>query len=323
MTECVPMTVLLRPSKNKRNKGKGRKSKAKGSSSKGSSKTDTNNDIVDDTNKNNVFDKKSDVLDQLLDRLTSNEEVGPCTHGCPSTSIKRSLGSARSFVKELDRQLNEAQNNTRDINKNGGHEQHGISKEEVERLNMLAESEDEVLSVSEKCLVVKWRMQSGTYVLNDIHDQGRTKLLSDPTKRKQVLDILLALGTDYVLTDNYAMATSVAIACLKVELFGCMKGSDKSDEYARGMIDDYERACIKFFYRNANCSCLKEKWNQAKSLPKIGYCGNLECSVIMETKDFLLCHACKITSYCSEECQKIDWSRHRGMCEQWRNRSSI
>ena len=100
------------------------------------------------------------------------------------------------FCERIDRQLNEAQNNTREINKNGGHEQHGISKEEVERLNMLVESEDELLSVSERCLVAKWRMQSGTYVLNDIHDQGRTKLLSD-----------LVAGIGYFISIRYRLCS--------------------------------------------------------------------------------------------------------------------
>jgi hypothetical protein len=44
------------------------------------------------------------------------------------------------------------------------------------------------------------------------------------------------------------------------------------------------------------------------------YCVNDGCEVVGHRKDFKVCPQCKIARYCSDACQKQDWSEHKATC---------
>ncbi len=46
------------------------------------------------------------------------------------------------------------------------------------------------------------------------------------------------------------------------------------------------------------------------------YCCNDGCEVVGHQKDFKVCPRCKIARYCSDACQKQDWTAggHKGTC---------
>ena len=44
------------------------------------------------------------------------------------------------------------------------------------------------------------------------------------------------------------------------------------------------------------------------------YCVNDGCEVVGHRKDFKVCPRCKIARYCSDACQKQDWSEHKATC---------
>jgi hypothetical protein len=44
------------------------------------------------------------------------------------------------------------------------------------------------------------------------------------------------------------------------------------------------------------------------------YCVNDGCEVVGHLKDFKVCPRCKIARYCSDTCQKQDWSEHKATC---------
>jgi hypothetical protein len=46
------------------------------------------------------------------------------------------------------------------------------------------------------------------------------------------------------------------------------------------------------------------------------YCCNEGCEYVGRLKDFKVCPQCKITRYCSDACQKVDWNAggHKATC---------
>lgn len=49
--------------------------------------------------------------------------------------------------------------------------------------------------------------------------------------------------------------------------------------------------------------------------PRIGW-GD-DCSTCKKTGKLFLCEICEKESYCSKECQKEDWSRHKEWCDKF------
>eukprot|EP00984_Skeletonema_dohrnii_P037658 scaffold39938_cov250-Skeletonema_dohrnii-CCMP3373.AAC.2 len=76
---------------------------------------------------------------------------------------------------------------------------------------------------------------------------------------------------------------------------------------------------VKFYRKRIPCSCLDEKYQEVKSITKIGFCDRPECSFLygqLERKKTMYCSRCRITTYCSRKCQEVDWKRHSALCDQ-------
>jgi hypothetical protein len=71
-----------------------------------------------------------------------------------------------------------------------------------------------------------------------------------------------------------------------------------------------ERDILKFYCKRLSCSCLKEKYKQArKTLPKMGRC--YHCHKCFERESLMTCSLCKVPLYCSRQCQVAHWPKHR------------
>lgn len=76
---------------------------------------------------------------------------------------------------------------------------------------------------------------------------------------------------------------------------------------------DYDT--IRFCAKHIPCKCLKAIYARIKSEPRLVTC-NI-CMVTKERKDFYLCGNCRYIHYCSVECQRADFPRHRELCFQY------
>ena len=76
---------------------------------------------------------------------------------------------------------------------------------------------------------------------------------------------------------------------------------------------DYDT--IRFCAKHIPCKCLKTIYARVKSEPRLVTC-NI-CMVTKERKDFYLCGNCRYIHYCSVECQRADFPRHRELCFQY------
>ena len=76
-----------------------------------------------------------------------------------------------------------------------------------------------------------------------------------------------------------------------------------------------DHTLIKYYRKRIPCSCLDEKYKEVKSVKKMGWCCNPNCSVRkIERRKMFCCTQCGEVNYCSIECQKEDWKDHRGWC---------
>ena len=82
-----------------------------------------------------------------------------------------------------------------------------------------------------------------------------------------------------------------------------------------GIVDDHP--LVRFFQKRIPCTCLDEKYDEVKSITKMSICHNPSCIHPHRTatrSKMLYCAQCRQANYCSRECQKSDWKRHKKWC---------
>ena len=73
---------------------------------------------------------------------------------------------------------------------------------------------------------------------------------------------------------------------------------------------------VKYLKKNIPCNCLDKKYEEVKSIAKMGVCRNEKCSLPMvERSKMLYCTRCRDANYCSSECQKAQWPLHKKLCD--------
>eukprot|EP00985_Skeletonema_marinoi_P000619 scaffold224_cov108-Skeletonema_marinoi.AAC.17 len=82
--------------------------------------------------------------------------------------------------------------------------------------------------------------------------------------------------------------------------------------------DADDHTLVQYFRKRIPCACLQEKYTEVKSIKKMGWCYNTKCSLPgrkVQRSKMLYCTRCCDANYCSIECQKADWKRHRSDCD--------
>jgi hypothetical protein len=76
---------------------------------------------------------------------------------------------------------------------------------------------------------------------------------------------------------------------------------------------------VNYFRKRIPCKCLDKKYKEVKSVIKMGLCFNPACSLpdrqVERKKMFRCTGGCSNTYYCSYECQKSHWKRHKEECK--------
>ena len=129
-----------------------------------------------------------------------------------------------------------------------------------------------------------------------------------------VKSYLIALGTNYIIKGKRChIEMAATIAFLHNTLLSVNNIDDqKRLMRRRDLFQGDERDVIRYFYRRAMCSCLKDTWKRVKAGPKTGWC--YRCYERKERKDLMVCGACRVSQYCSKRCQGEDWPRHQAKC---------
>jgi len=151
------------------------------------------------------------------------------------------------------------------------------------------------------------------------HDQHR-EVWENETKRKTVINILSGLGTALFLGDAICTAMDIARVIIMLENYDgadnfCSITQNPSvNEQVLSISAGEEIDIIHFYKQRIPCSCLDEKCSHYEQFQKRGSrCA--KCNQKKYYKDLLTCAGCKIVQYCSRECQKLDWPRHKVACK--------
>jgi hypothetical protein len=111
-------------------------------------------------------------------------------------------------------------------------------------------------------------------------------------------------------------ATGVAMSAADME------GHDVSPEVLKSVVHWVRKACVTGLPGQPNPLVILEEFRR-RAVEGVPYCDNDGCEVVGHQKDFKVCPRCKIARYCSDACQKQDWSEHKATCGTYASLCSI
>jgi hypothetical protein len=149
------------------------------------------------------------------------------------------------------------------------------------------------------------------------------EVLYDPSKMKHVVSYFIFMGTKGILNGNVENARAFAsTACYFEEHIAvylhktkALRDLAKALELRKGD----EHTLVKYLRKSIPCKCLDEKYEEVKSITKMGFCWNPQCSIpdrMVVRKSMLYCTRCRQVNYCSAECQKAHWPKHKEFCDE-------
>jgi len=143
----------------------------------------------------------------------------------------------------------------------------------------------------------------------------------DSAKMEIAISFLLCTGTQYFLVGNYGCARYHATYARYLEQRIAV-GLDQTQAIMNWpkLFEIYKsdvHTLVKFFRKRIPCSCLDEKYEEVKSITKIGVCYNIKCPIPygeVERSKTMYCSRCRCVTYCSHGCQKAHWAQHKPVC---------
>lgn len=148
-----------------------------------------------------------------------------------------------------------------------------------------------------------------------------------PEKMKFVVSHLVTCGTSKVLegqmqtASKHASLASYFEQYLEVDFLNTRRYPSWSKIRELYAADDH--TLVSFLKRRTPCSCLDVKYEQVKSISKIGLCSNPKCPLpggITKRSDTKSCSRCRCANYCSEACQQAAWPDHKRDCNFYADR---
>ena len=148
--------------------------------------------------------------------------------------------------------------------------------------------------------------------------QEHREVWDNENYRQMVINIFIAIGTNSTLSNESPMNIAYAIVALEnydsIGGLGSVLGNLASSKTMMRDIDGSRRDMLKFFRKRTSCKCLKAMNLEArKTLPKLGVC--YHCKERKERALLMVCSRCRMSQYCSRECQVAHWPAHKGYCE--------
>ena len=143
------------------------------------------------------------------------------------------------------------------------------------------------------------------------------EVFDSPSMMKWAISFYHSRGTQDVIDGNMKRAQHAAICAELLDWY--VRFDDLSDSKLHDMLQANDKAIYSYFRKRSSCSCLdeKDKRKQYKGVKKTGVCCNDQCPLpgrVVERSSLLYCTGCKITHYCSAECQKVNWKCHKNHC---------
>ena len=143
--------------------------------------------------------------------------------------------------------------------------------------------------------------------------------------RKMAKSFLIRIGVNRMICHDFTEAVDIAIAILGLENYDgryesiilsravATKRRDLLTELALGG-GRCGRDTLKFYRKRMDCKCLKDVHLQArKTIQKMARC--FHCDEMKQRSLMRVCSRCRISEYCSRECQVANWCDHKPICD--------
>jgi hypothetical protein len=151
-------------------------------------------------------------------------------------------------------------------------------------------------------------------------------VINDATKLKGVISCLVAHSVQNILDGDGTpnRLETASLACYFEQYIEVMI-EETQTLFNMSRIAELQWAdintLVNYLRKRIPCKCLDKKYKEVKSIIKMGLCGNPACSLpdrqVERKKMFKCTGGCSGTYYCSYECQKADWKRHKEKCKRW------
>ena len=148
--------------------------------------------------------------------------------------------------------------------------------------------------------------------------QRHPEVQNDDVYRKMAADILIRIGSNWLIKDNDRFGTNIPSGIMVLENYGKTRdylstvysrdiGAKRRDISSR-------RDLLKFYRKRITCSCLKKMHLEArKTQLKVGECKH--CGEVKERRLLMVCSRCMVDQYCSKECQVAAYPGHQKYCD--------
>ena len=153
-------------------------------------------------------------------------------------------------------------------------------------------------------------------------------VLEEESERSLVTDLLLRFLRNVFVHDfaiqgekwfhnRASNETAISTMINTLELLGKYSNRNVVDRRAckigNKLTGGNRRDLVKFVAKRLSCTCLKELHRAAREkVAKMGVC--LGCQKQCPRSQLFVCTGCMIAEYCSNMCQKADWSLHKRQC---------
>ena len=146
----------------------------------------------------------------------------------------------------------------------------------------------------------------------------------NPDMLQLVISHFLAEGMNMLLGGKDGLARQSAAYAKFFEQWRAVKcGAIGDFRSQHGKIEELssdscdEHTVVSFFKKRIPCKCLNRRYNNVKSIPKLGICNYQGCLLPdrkTERSKLMHCERCRAVYYCSIECQKLAWPSHKEFC---------
>ena len=145
---------------------------------------------------------------------------------------------------------------------------------------------------------------------------------NDLAQLRQIVQFCVSNGTQCILDEAEDDARRMSVCayfieqCIKLEFF-----SQSTIQIYRvlELIKCDLHTLVSFFRKRIPCKCLDKKYEEVKTVTKMGICSNQDCSLPerkTERNKVLYCAQCDQVGYCSRACQKKHWKEHKNICRE-------
>lgn len=176
----------------------------------------------------------------------------------------------------------------------------------------------------------EWKSDSNPFKAFDVAYANHPNGLLSKGNRKLVKDFFVGNAAEMILDpESYSSAWKSAtgssagvvmliesydsspkpLDVILVDLFQLGPGHMRNVDIIQGC----ERSLTRFFSKRTSCSCLNEKYEAIKHMPKTGICGN--CNQRKKRNEMFICTGCEAHQYCSRQCQLFHWPSHKKTCK--------